>query len=690
MSSAEEKTEEAPQAATYVEPQKAPGSPLAGGLRRRRIKGAALAAGLILAAACVVGLLAQSGSGKADDTVPTVAVTRGDLTMAVTGIGALWCMQPFEIKDQVEGNTTILEIIDEGTVLTQEDVDNGTVLVRLDSSSLEDRVASDSISVARAESDSAQARDAVEIQKNQNESDIANADLHAKFARLELDRYLGAELAADLLGGKADFINLGDNPKLGGAAQQSLRDLADQVQLAKQKWARATDKLDWTEKLFAKGYVSHDNLTADKLAKSQATATQDSAQAALDLFRQYQLPKDSEKKFTDYQENVRILDRTQATAQSNLTKAEADLRSKEANYQLQKSELEKSKDMLSKCIIRATKPGRVTYGNSADPWQRQENPINIGVSVQQKQTLLQIPDLSSMSVRLNVPEQSVDKLKKDQAALIIFEAITGKTFVGHVARISPMASAAQARLNPDKKVYATEVALDEPPEGFIPGMSAMVQIIVARVKDVLQVPTQAVTTYKGFSFAWVKTPEGPQLRQLVLGASSAKYVEVKAGLHENEQVYLAQPEEHAREQIEQKVRDLEAARGVREGAKPAGPETLPVPLLEGLQSPGATQAGEAQAPGAQQRDASQQGGRQRRGQNMTPEERARMRQQYGGGGGGRADAGGGAGAGRADAGGGAGRGRGDASGGGGRTGEGRQGGGGAAGGGGGPQGAPGQ
>jgi hypothetical protein len=431
---------------------------------------------------------------------------------------------------------------------------------------------------------------------------------------------------------------------------------------------RATDTLNWTQKLFDKGYASQDELTGDKLAYSQAKIAHDSAQEALKLFRRYTLPKEAEKRFSDHREKLRALDRAQAKAASALTQAEAELKSGEARYRLQKNQLDKTMDMLDKCTIRATRPGRVTYGNSADPWQRQGNPIDAGVSVQQKQTLLQIADPSFLSVRMNVPEQEVDKLKAGQPALITFEAISGKTFLGRVEKISPMASAAQAMLNPDKKVYETEVALDKAPEGFIPGMSATVQVIVAQVKDALYVPSQAVTTYKGFSFAWVRTPNGPQLRQLVVGASSDKFAEIKAGLYQDERVYLAQPEERARGQIEEKVTALEAARGAREKAKPAGSETFAGPLFEGPQSPDTSQLGEAQAPGAQQGDTAQQAGRQRRSQNMTPEERARMRQQFGGGGGrGGADQGGG-----------------------GRAGGGGQGGGGPAGGGGGPQGALGQ
>ena len=535
--------------------------------RSRRI---ALVVGLMLAAGAGLGLLAQQSVGRSVEPVPSVTVTQGDLAVYVTQVGSLWAMQPLEIKSEVEGRCVILEIVEEGTVITQQDVDQGKVLVRLDSSALEDREADENINFLRAEAAYAKAKEDYEIQKKQNESDVAMAELDTKFAQMELERYLSTELANMVLAGQAELTDLGSQPALGGAAAQALRDLSAKVQLAGEELSRAQDTLEWTKKLFDKGYVNRNELMADELLVTRSRIEREAAEQELELFKRYTLPKEAEQRYSDYVEKTRDLDRVKARARSQLSQAEAELKSREASYRLETDLLNKARDMVKKCTIRAVKPGRIIYGSAADPWQRQQTPIREGATIQQNQTILQIPDLATMAVRMNVPEAQVDKLKLGQPAIITLEALPGKVLTGRVRRISPMASSEQAWLNPNAKVYQTDVAVDEWSEDFIPGMSAIAQIIVAQLKGVIRVPIQAVTTFKGSSFCWVKTPDGPVVRPVTVGLSSDKFVEIKDGLHVGEDVYLAPPETGAQEEIEKQLQG-------REQAEPSGGEAAPEP-----------------------------------------------------------------------------------------------------------------
>ena len=671
-----------PEERTDLTPAEAPSPPPSarrhqGTSARRRFRRAAIVIGGVAAAILALGLLAESGAGKFTDTVPAVPVVRGDLPVTVIQTGALWSTASFSIKDEVEGWSTILDIVDEGAVITQEDVDNGKVLIQLDSSSLLDTEANRSIDALQAEANYAQSKEDYEMRKKQNESDIAAAELNVKFARMDLERYLSAELVPAILDKTLEFNALGDQPNLGGEAEQSVRDLSAKVQLASEELARAKDQLEWSQRLFTKGYVSRNDLLADELANTRAGIRLDSAKQALELFKRYTLPKDAEQRYSDYIERQRDMARALSEARSKLAQAEATMKSSEATYRLDADQLRKTQDMVGKCTIRATKRGRITYGDTADPWQRRDNPIQEGVSVQQNQTLLQIPDPSKVAVRMNVPEADVSKLAVGQPAIITVEAIAGKTFTGRVVRISPMASSAQARLNPDKRVYETDVALNEALDDFIAGMSATAQIIVAQLHDVLYVPVQAVTTFKGVSFCWVKTPEGPQLRQVTPGDASEKFVEIRDGLHADEEVYLAPPEQASKEAVEDKVRDLEAA-GKLPTAETTKEAPLPGEAPPSMGPPGqpAAQAGQpgqaAAQPGQpgqaaqgftpevralmqQMRNATtdeerqkirqqmmeqmtpeqrqQYESRTRAYQNMTPEERAQRRQQFGGAGG---------------------------------------------------------
>jgi hypothetical protein len=95
----------------------------------------------------------------------------------------------------------------------------------------------------------------------------------------------------------------------------------------------------------------------------------------------------------------------------------------------------------------------------------------------------------------------------------------------------------------DVKLYKTLVAIDEPIPGLKPGLSAEVTIVAwESPEDVLQVPVQAVlgsisegVTRKCFVIGAGGQPEE---REIVLGMSNDRTVEVRSGLAEGEKVVL--------------------------------------------------------------------------------------------------------------------------------------------------------
>ncbi|MFO7957197.1 MAG: efflux RND transporter periplasmic adaptor subunit [Candidatus Brocadiia bacterium] len=553
----------------------------------RTLRTAVIIIGALLILGASFRLLAVGGEGQAAQTVPTTAVKRGQLVVSVTEGGTLNALESLEVKSEVEGNNQILEIVDEGTVITREDVENGKVLVRLDVSDLEEREADREISFQNAEASYVQAKENYDIQVKQNTSNVNSARLEVKFARMELERYLGSELAARLLAeeeqedfdfgllqGMAQQLVEGilqeeatraalrdvyqEEPpqselQLGGVAQQTLRDLSSELQLAVQEHERAKDTLTWTERLAEKQYVSGNQLTADRLSANRAEVQVESAQEELRLFIRYTLPKEAETRWSDYGEAQLSLDRVEARARSELAQAEATLNSRQRTYELEQERLEKTKEMIEKSTIRATKPGVVVYASTTDPRRYRNNPIEEGTSIRQNETIISVPNLETLAARVNIHETDIAKIKEGQKARISVEALEGGEFPGEVARISPMASSEHRWLNPDVMVYETEVRLTEVPEGLTPGMSATAEIIIAELEDALYVPLQAVNTYRGDRVCWVVTPDGPQRRVLETGYFTDKYVEIRDGLRAGEQIYLAPPEE-----MEEEMEDIEA------------------------------------------------------------------------------------------------------------------------------------
>jgi hypothetical protein len=64
-----------------------------------------------------------------------------------------------------------------------------------------------------------------------------------------------------------------------------------------------------------------------------------------------------------------------------------------------------------------------------------------------------------MKVAVKIHETWIDKIEPNQPAEIKVEAFPDKTFTGTVLKKAPLADA-ENWLNPDLKVYATDVAID--------------------------------------------------------------------------------------------------------------------------------------------------------------------------------------------------------------------------------------
>jgi hypothetical protein len=193
-----------------------------------------------------------------------------------------------------------------------------------------------------------------------------------------------------------------------------------------------------------------------------------------------------------------------------------------------------------------------------------------------------------------------------------------------------MASSEHRWLNPDVMVYETDVALGERSEGVTPGMSATAEIVIAQLEDAIYIPVQAVTTHRGQRICWVVTPDGPEIRRIECGHFTEKFVEIKSGLREGEEVYLAPPEELEEGPAEEEAEAEEAEEEEPETAGgPAQQEEQAAPQEGPEARPAQEQAPEAEAEDILKK--LQGMSEQERGEffrNMTDEQRRQLFQQF--------------------------------------------------------------
>jgi len=490
------------------------------------------------------------GSSANEENYSTFTVQRGDLVMSVAESGTIQARNSVEIKSEVEGGTTIVSIVPEGSVITQEDVDNGRIILELDSSTLTDRVNQQEIDFNSAEADYTEARESLDIQINQNDSDVQQGIMAVKFGLMDLQKYLGEETAAKAVmqydpneQSQFDVTALINDPnQLGGSSLQQFRDLGSEITLAEQELKRALIDLDWTRKLYEKQYESRSELETAQLSADRLKIRWEQAKTALDLFIRYEFPKEAERLFSEYLESERQLERVHAQARSKLAQAQARLKSMEARYLLQKERLEKLRQQLSACTVRATAPGLVIYASSGGRrWGGSRTYIEVGQEVRERELILTITNADEKDVDVKVHETNVDKIQIGQTVRIVVDAQPDKVFFGSVKKISPLPDPAAFFGNPDLKVYSTVVSIENVGPQIRPGMSARVEILIAEMQDVLSIPVQSVANRDGRKVCFLMTPNGSKETEILTGAFNDRFVQVVSGLAEGQRVLLNPP-----------------------------------------------------------------------------------------------------------------------------------------------------
>ena len=505
---------------------------------------------IILAAlSLLLALKKPAASPSLVKNLSTFTVRKDNLTVTVTENGSIKARNAINIKSDVEGQVTIISIVPEGTYITPEDVNN-KILVEMDSSNLTENRAQREIEFAGAESSYAEANEAYAIQVKQNESDITAADLKVRFALMDFKKYLGETLAEQSIEAISNDSNstynmaslLNDPNKLGtGEAGQKLKDLEDQIKLAESKLAKAIYKLEGTQQLYDANYVAEIELQGDRLDKQSLDIQKAQADISLQLFKLYDFPKQAEKLLSDYYEAGRELDRTYARSRSKLAQAMAQLKSAEATFQLRKDRLEKLKRQIAACTIKAPAPGLVVYASSSGDFFHREGPIEAGSTVRQRQEIMSLPDTSEMIVEINVHESSVTKVHPDQTAKIVIDAFPDRVFTGKVLKIAPLPDQQRGWLNPDLKVYTTQVNIDGSYDFLKPGMSAKVEVLIEQLDDVVIVPVQVVANRGGKKVCYCMTPDGPQQKEVQTGSFNDTFVQITDGLETGEEVLMNLP-----------------------------------------------------------------------------------------------------------------------------------------------------
>lgn len=473
---------------------------------------------LLAAGAVVAWREVSTGRSSVDNSVPTFVARRGPLTVSVLESGTIKAKEQLILKNEVEGRTSIIFLIEEGTR-----VKKGDILVELDASGMQDDKIDQEISVQNADAAFISAREHLAVAKNQAQSDIDVAELTLTFAKQDLDKYI-----------KGEYPN-------------QLKAAEEEVTLREQELTVAEQRYEWSQKLAAEEYISDTELQEDRLKKERAEQNIILSQNDKDLLEKYTYVRQMAQLNSDVKQAGMALERTQRKALAEVAQAEADLKAKEAELSRQHDKLAKLVRQIGNAVIKAPADGLAIYATTARKggFRGNQEPMDEGQEVHERQELIYLPVGDSSTVEVNIHEASLKKLQLGLPTIITVDALPGRRFLGHLDFIAPLPDSQSMWMNPDLKVYSTRVDVDDADPALRSGMSCKVEIIVAQYENCVYIPVQSVITEAGETRVYVMEDGQPERRTVKIGLDNNRMIRILEGIEEGDIVLMEPPLKNA-------------------------------------------------------------------------------------------------------------------------------------------------
>ena len=495
----------------------------------------------VLAGAGLLILPGYTREDRSDVDLLTFYVKKGPIVISVSESGNIKAREQLVIKSEVEGTTNILTLVPEGSR-----VKKGDLLIELDSSQLQDEKVNEQIRVMNAEAAFIRARENLAVTKNQAESDIDKAELTLHFAREDLEMYFE-----------------GEYPKI-------LKEAESMITIAEEELRRASEKLKWSRVLFEEEYISQTELQADELAAKKTQLDLELSMEELTLLRDYIHKRKMAELESDIRQALMALERAKLKASANIVQAEADLRARDSEFQRQKSKLEKIQDKITKTKIYAPADGLIVYATSAKAsWRGNVQPLAEGQGVRERQELIYLPTGSSFTAEVKIHESTLEKVSLGLPVRLTIDALPGKTYTGRVSRIAPLPDPISMWLNPDLKVYNTDIYIDNETPELKTGMSCRAEIIIERYSDAVYIPVQAVLNIDGRPQVFVQNGKNSEMRPVDVGLDNNRMIVILSGLQPGERVLLTPPLDAAEVEAEKDF-NFTDQRDVRESNMDSG------------------------------------------------------------------------------------------------------------------------
>ena len=393
----------------------------------------------------------------------------------------------------------------------------GQLLIKFEDGFLREKILGQEKAVTDAQRDLANAKKDLELKKLETEAADEQAALDVEFAEQDLEKYTEGEYPLLKLGLEGD------------------------IKLAEQEIKKLEKEKNLTEKLLQQKYATQLELEAKVLAIEAQKNSIAKSNKQLELLEKYDSKQQIKRLHSAFRkaklDELRTQDKSATLRQSH---AEVVTR-REESLARQQEKLTLYQQQLVKTEIRAPQDGLVIFAMSSSS-RYSNSPVEKGAELKKGQDLITLPDTSQMMAVVRVHESHVRHVKPGMQAVVRIDSLPDREFRGEVRKVAPTPDRL-IRYYEDISVYHTDVGIvdagNDLPADLKPGVSAKAEIIIAELENVLMVPVQCVTTHRGSTVVQVKRGARVATVPIQVGHFNDRYIEIKAGLREGDQVALS-------------------------------------------------------------------------------------------------------------------------------------------------------
>ncbi len=229
------------------------------------------------------------------------------------------------------------------------------------------------------------------------------------------------------------------------------------------------------------------------------------------------------------------LERAKEAIDTQIRLNEAALQRLQIRVGREHQELVEMEAELNLTELHAIQPGLVIHEMTWGPSGRTK--VKAGDSAYSGQAVISIPDLTMMTVEVQISELDIRRVSVGQEALVRVDAYPDTLYSARVTEISPLA---RRQGLSQVKVFDCRVTIQGADLSLRPGMTAQASIITSYQPDKIVVPMEAIFHREGKSIVF-SVEDGIKEIEVVLGDENGNYVVIEEGLPAGTLIALRDP-----------------------------------------------------------------------------------------------------------------------------------------------------